>query len=76
MRISQAGHSQQLVLVEDSPLRRADPRAKLFVSVAVSLVVMMPLERLAIFLAIYVVFLLWARLLSSAARRAKARYLW
>jgi energy-coupling factor transport system permease protein len=69
MRISQAGHSQQLVLVEDSPLRRADPRAKLFVSVAVSLVVMMPLERLSIFIGIYVIFLLWARLLSPAARQ-------
>jgi energy-coupling factor transporter transmembrane protein EcfT len=69
MRISQAGHSRQLVLVEDSPLRRADPRTKLFVSVAISLVVMMPLERLAIFLGIYVIFLLWACLLSSAARQ-------
>ena len=58
MRISQAGRSRQLTLVEDSPLRRADPRAKLFVSVAVSLVVMMPLEHLAIFIGIYVIFLL------------------
>jgi energy-coupling factor transporter transmembrane protein EcfT len=66
MRISQAGRSRQLTLVEDSPLRRADPRTKLFVSVAVSLVVMMPLERLAIFLGVYALFLLWARLLVPA----------
>ena len=69
MRIGQAGRSRQLTLVEESPLRRADPRTKLFVSVAVSLVVMMPLERLAIFIGIYVIFLLWARLLPSAARQ-------
>jgi energy-coupling factor transport system permease protein len=66
MRISQAGRSRQLALVEDSPLRRADPRTKLFISVAISLVVMMPLDRLAIFLGIYALFLLWARLLVPA----------
>jgi energy-coupling factor transport system permease protein len=69
MRISQAGRSRQMLLIEDSPLRRVDPRTKLFVSVAVSLVVMMPLERLAIFIGIYVIFLLWAHLLSSAAQQ-------
>jgi len=69
MRITQAGRSRQLSLVEDSPLRSVDPRTKLFVSVAISLVVMMPLERLAIFLGIYVIFLLWARLLPSAAQQ-------
>jgi energy-coupling factor transporter transmembrane protein EcfT len=69
MRISQAGRSLQLALVEESPLRRSDPRAKLFISLAVSLVVMMPLERLAIFLGIYVLFLLWARLLVPAAQQ-------
>ena len=69
MRIAQAGRSRQLSLIEDSPLRRVDPRTKLFVSIAISLVVMMPLERLAIFIGLYVVFLLWARLLSSAAQQ-------
>ena len=69
MRIGQAGRPRQMTLIEDSPLRRLDPRTKLFVSVAVSLVVMMPLERLAIFLGIYVIFLLWARLLPSAAQQ-------
>lgn len=69
MRISQVGRSRQLALVENSPLRRADPRTKLFVSVAISLVVMMPLERLVIFLGIYALFLLWTRLLIPAARQ-------
>jgi len=69
MRISQSGRSRQLTLVEDSPLRRVDPRTKLFVSVAISLVVMMPLERLAIFIGVYIIFLVWARLLSSAAQQ-------
>ena len=69
MRVSQAGRSRKMVLVHDSPLRSVDPRAKLFVSVAVSLVVMMPLERLAVFMAIYILFLLWARLLSPAAQQ-------
>jgi biotin transport system permease protein len=69
MRISQAGRSRQLALVEDSPLRKADPRTKLFISVAISLVVMLPLGRLALFLGMYAVFLLWARLLGPALRQ-------
>lgn len=68
MRISQAGRSRQLSLVEASPLRKADPRTKLFVSLAVSLVVMMSLERLAIFLVIYILFLAWSRLLLISAQ--------
>ncbi len=63
MRIGQAGRARQLVLVEDSPLRKVDPRTKLFISVAISLVVMMPLDRLVIFLGVYAFFLMWARLL-------------
>jgi energy-coupling factor transporter transmembrane protein EcfT len=58
-----------LALVEESPLRKADPRTKLFISLAVSLVVMMPLERLAVFLGFYILFLLWARLLLPAAQQ-------
>ena len=69
MRVTQAGRSRQLALVEDSPLRKADPRTKLFISVAVSMVVMMPLEQLAIFLGVYALFLLWGRLLIPAARQ-------
>jgi energy-coupling factor transporter transmembrane protein EcfT len=69
MRISQAGRSRQLVLLEESPLRRVDPRTKLFISLAISLVVMMPLERLAIFVGIYTLFLLWTRLLVPAVQQ-------
>ena len=64
MRVSPAGRARQLALVEDSPLRNADPRTKLFLSLAVSLVVMTSIERLLIFLGVYVLFLLWARLLT------------
>lgn len=63
MRVSQAGRARQLALVEDSPLRRADPRTKLFLSLAISLVVMTSIERLLIFLGVYVLFLLWVRLI-------------
>jgi energy-coupling factor transporter transmembrane protein EcfT len=69
MRVGLAGRARQLVLIENSPLRRVDPRTKLFISVMISLVVMMPLERLAIFLGIYILFLLWARLLVPAAEQ-------
>ncbi|MEW6402896.1 MAG: energy-coupling factor transporter transmembrane component T [Chloroflexota bacterium] len=69
MRISQIGRSRRLALVENSPLRKADPRTKLFIGVAISLVVMMSLDRLAIFLGIYILFLLWARLLIPAAQQ-------
>ena len=63
MRVSPAGRARQLSLVEDSPLRHADPRTKLFLSLAVSLVVMTSIERLLIFLGVYVLFLLWTRLI-------------
>ena len=57
-------------LVADSPLRLADPRAKLALSICISLAVMLPLERLVAFIILYVLALLWARLLPSAARQA------
>lgn len=69
MRVSQAGRSLKLNLVEASPLRHADPRTKLFLSVAISLVVMLPLERLAIFIVLYTIFLAWTRLLPSAIQQ-------
>jgi energy-coupling factor transporter transmembrane protein EcfT len=69
MRVGSGKRSRQITLVENSPLRGADPRTKLFISLAISLVVMMPLERLAIFLAVYCMFLLWARLLVPAAQQ-------
>ncbi len=66
MRISQAGRARQVVLVANSPLRTADPRTKLFISLAASFVVMLPIDRLGIFIGIYAVFLLWARLFKPA----------
>ena len=69
MRVSQAGRTRQLAILEKSPLRKADPRTKLFISLAISLVVMMPLERLVIFLGVYVLFLMWGRLLAPAIRQ-------
>ena len=57
-------------LVAESPLRQIDPRAKLVLSVCVSLAVMLPLERLAVFMFLYACVLLWARLLPSVARQA------
>lgn len=56
-------------LVADSPLRHADPRAKLLLSLLTSLAVMLPLERLGLFMALYAMLLLWARLLPEALRQ-------
>ena len=56
-------------IVEDSPLRRVDPRAKLALGLCASLGVMLPLERLLYFVGLAVLFLAWARLLPSAARQ-------
>ena len=68
MRVSPVGRARQLALVDDSPLRHADPRTKLFLSLAVSLVVMTSIERLLIFIGVYVFFLLWARLLTPTVQ--------
>jgi energy-coupling factor transporter transmembrane protein EcfT len=69
MRINRGGRSShQLTLVENSPLRSADPRTKLFLSLAISLVVMTSIERLLIFLGVYFLFLVWARLLTPTAQ--------
>jgi energy-coupling factor transport system permease protein len=59
----------RVVLVEDSPLRCLDPRAKLAMSLSASTVVMLPVDRLAIFLALYVILLIWARLLPTITRQ-------
>ena len=69
IRLGGAGRPRRLALVETSPLRRADPRAKLALGLAVSLAVMLPVERLALFMALYAALLLWARLLPEAARQ-------
>jgi energy-coupling factor transporter transmembrane protein EcfT len=69
IRGSLFGSLRRPVLVETSPLRRADPRTKLVLSLCGSLAVMLPLEQLAVFMAIWAGFLLWARLLPAAARQ-------
>jgi energy-coupling factor transport system permease protein len=56
-------------LVETSPLRQVDPRAKLYLSLCASLAVMLPLQRLALFMIVYAGLLLWARLLPRAAHQ-------
>jgi energy-coupling factor transport system permease protein len=56
-------------LVENSPLRRADPRSKLVLSLCASLAVMLSLQRLAAFMVLYALLLLWARLLPEAVRQ-------
>lgn len=67
LRLSQVGKARRLALVESSPLRRFDPRAKLLLSLCASLMVMLPLERLAVFCLLYLLLLLWARLIVPAA---------
>jgi energy-coupling factor transport system permease protein len=69
IRLGTAGRMRALALVEASPLRAADPRTKLALSLCASLAVMLPLARLALFMAVYSVLLLWARLLPEAARQ-------
>jgi energy-coupling factor transport system permease protein len=69
IRLGGVGRPRKLVLVETSPLRRVDPRVKLALGLAVSLAVMLPVERLALFMAFYAALLLWARLLPAAARQ-------
>lgn len=55
--------------VDHSPLRRADPRTKLALSLAASLAVMLPLPQLIIAMIAYGMLLAWARLLAVAARQ-------
>ena len=58
-----------MVLVASSPLRFADPRMKLALSLCLSLSVMLPLQRLVVAVAFYGLLLLWARLLPAAIRQ-------
>jgi energy-coupling factor transport system permease protein len=69
MKLGTSGRTRTVTLAEHSPLRRADPRTKLALSLCASLAVMLPLERLAVFMGLYVLLLLWARLLPEAARQ-------
>lgn len=55
-------------LAVDSPLRRVDPRVKLVLSLALSLAIMLPVEKLLVLLLVYAAFLAWARLLPVAGR--------
>jgi energy-coupling factor transporter transmembrane protein EcfT len=69
VRLGTSRRTRKLALVEGSPLRRADPRTKLALSLCASLAVMLSLERLAAFMVAYTLLLLWARLLPEAARQ-------
>jgi energy-coupling factor transporter transmembrane protein EcfT len=69
MKLGMSGRIHRVALVEHSPLRRADPRTKLALSLCASLAVMLPLEHLAVFMVVCVVLLLWGRLLPEAARQ-------
>jgi energy-coupling factor transporter transmembrane protein EcfT len=69
IRLGRSGRARTIALVESSPLRYADPRTKLALSLCASLAVMLPLERLAAFMVVYVLLLGWARLLPEAARQ-------
>ena len=69
IKLGTAGRTRNLALVETSPLRQADPRAKLTLSLCASLAVMLPLEKLLVFMAFYALLLTWARLLPQAAQQ-------
>lgn len=69
MKLGTSGRPRSVTLAEHSPLRCADPRTKLALSLCASLAVMLPLERLIAFMGLYVLLLLWARLLPEAARQ-------
>jgi energy-coupling factor transport system permease protein len=59
----------RLALVVSSPLRLADPRTKLALSLSLSLSVMLPLQGLVAAMAFYGLLLWWARLLPAALRQ-------
>jgi energy-coupling factor transport system permease protein len=69
IRLGTSRRTRKLALVKSSPLRHADPRTKLVLSLCASLAVMLSLERLAVFMLAYALLLLWARLLPDAARQ-------
>ncbi|MEZ4643488.1 MAG: energy-coupling factor transporter transmembrane component T [Chloroflexota bacterium] len=56
-------------LVTDSPLRQADPRVCLALSLLASLAIMLPMSRLLLFVAFYAVLLGWGKLLPMALRQ-------
>lgn len=64
------GRSRQrrAMFVRESPLRLADPRAKLALSLVLSLAVMLPLVKLLAVIVLYGALMAWARLLPTAGR--------
>ncbi len=69
MRLRQSGRVYEIKLVEQSPLRKLDPRSKLWICVCSSAAVMTDLNHLAIFFIFYTLFVLWAGLLRQMARQ-------
>jgi energy-coupling factor transporter transmembrane protein EcfT len=69
IRLGTAGRTRKMALVEESPLRPVDPRVKLTLCLCASLAVMLPLERLAVVMLIYLGLLAWAKLLPAAIQQ-------
>ncbi len=69
IRLGVAGRTRKMALVEDSPLRPVDPRVKLTLCLCASLTVMLPLEKLAMVMIIYLGLLAWAKLLPAAIQQ-------
>jgi energy-coupling factor transporter transmembrane protein EcfT len=69
IKLGTSGRPRNLALREDSPLRHADPRTKLALSLCASLAIMLTLEKLVVFMVLYALLLLWARLLPEAVRQ-------
>lgn len=59
----------RLAFADESPLRDADPRTKLVMSLWVSLAIMLPLNKLAVFMLVYAGLLLYGGLLSAALKQ-------
>ena len=66
--MSDRGRDHRFVLVQESPLRRTDPRVKLALSLGLSLAVMLSIGELVFVIGLYTAFLAWARLLPTAGR--------
>jgi energy-coupling factor transporter transmembrane protein EcfT len=62
IKVARRNRLFQPQLIAGSPLRQADPRVRLVLSMGTSLAIMLPLERLLLFLAFYAGLLLWGRL--------------
>ncbi|MDP3683687.1 MAG: energy-coupling factor transporter transmembrane component T [Ignavibacteria bacterium] len=56
-------------MCEDSPLRKLDPRCKLFMSLVASVAVMLPLVQIAIFFTLYLIYIFWAGLFTKFIRQ-------